>query len=227
MKFNNQQKSATITLLLTCLLFFTFKLIEIKRQIEELEIFVEISVEKDSNKQITEIKTNNVFNKNKVSTKKTKRVKLSKNDDFEALNKLTEELLKTSEINKSDYTTVKEKYVSKNNLKEELEKINKKSASKQKNSSNNKESSMSFDLKGRKIIRYNTPIYLCKNGGTIIVSITVDRSGFITSQKINSRTNSNDKCLIENALKYCKRTIFSPSNIETQKGTITYIFQKR
>ena len=72
------------------------------------------------------------------------------------------------------------------------------------------------------------PVYTCEKAGKIVVNITVDSQGNVTSVSLNENAStSSNGCLIDNALKYAKTATFQKSNRITQIGTITYSFATR
>lgn len=88
-------------------------------------------------------------------------------------------------------------------------------------------SSIAFSLVGRTAVDIPNPIYTCDTPGKIVVNIVVNQNGEVidTSINKNSSTSSNE-CLIEQALDYANRALFSrfPGK-NAQPGTITYNFQ--
>ena len=91
---------------------------------------------------------------------------------------------------------------------------------------NNAKSTMSFSLVDRKLLNNPTPIYLCEQGGIIVVNITVNSKGEVIDAYVNSSSSSDNECLQDNAIEYAMKAIFSsePSK-EKQIGTITFAFQ--
>jgi TonB family protein len=88
-------------------------------------------------------------------------------------------------------------------------------------------SSITFSLVGRSAVHIPNPIYTCDRAGKVVVNITVDAQGRVTSTSLNkgSSTSSN-QCLTENALQYAAGAIFSQlQGRNSQPGTITYYFQ--
>ncbi|MBD0830963.1 hypothetical protein ICJ83_02350 [Aestuariibaculum sp. TT11] len=96
---------------------------------------------------------------------------------------------------------------------------------KQKSEGVNKKSTMSYSLKDRSHHFMPTPIYLCEEGGKIVVNITVNANGDVVESDINSSSSSSNKCLIDHALEYAKEAKFSKdASKPTQIGTITFNF---
>lgn len=89
----------------------------------------------------------------------------------------------------------------------------------------NKNSTMSYSLVGRTHKFLPTPIYLCETSGIIVISITVNPFGTVTTATVNGASTSNNQCLIEHALEYANKARFSNDNSKkTQLGTITFKF---
>ena len=88
------------------------------------------------------------------------------------------------------------------------------------------QTTVSYDLAGRRHTYMPRPSYRCRSGGTIVVNITVNGSGYVIDANINvSRSNSEDPCHINAAIQDAQRSRFNESPIARQQGTITYIFQ--
>lgn len=94
------------------------------------------------------------------------------------------------------------------------------------NSSSNKTSSVSYSLVNRTHEFLPPPIYLCEQGGKIVINIEVDFEGNVISTLVNSSSTSDNGCLIDHAIEYAKAAKFNrdPSKAK-QLGTITFIFQ--
>ncbi|GGG39101.1 energy transducer TonB family protein [Bizionia arctica] len=90
----------------------------------------------------------------------------------------------------------------------------------------NKKSSMRYSLVNRTHKFLPTPIYLCEDGGKIIVNITVNASGLVTNASINASSASNNECLKEHALNYANDARFSKdASKPSQIGTVTFYFE--
>ncbi|MCL6220481.1 hypothetical protein [Zunongwangia pacifica] len=88
-------------------------------------------------------------------------------------------------------------------------------------------SSISFNLKGRSAVDIPNPIYTCSVSGKIVINIRVNESGHVIAASFNEASSSTDnKCLVENALLYASEAIFSElTGRNNQPGTITYQFK--
>lgn len=88
-------------------------------------------------------------------------------------------------------------------------------------------SSISFSLVGRSAVNIPNPIYTCDIPGRIVVNITVNAQGRVTSTGINeASSSSNNECISEQAMEYAAQAVFSrlPGR-DSQPGTITYNFK--
>lgn len=108
--------------------------------------------------------------------------------------------------------------------------VTKRSENQKKTASNNanKNSSISYSLKDRTHTFLPTPVYLCDQGGKIIINITVNNLGNVVKVKYNNTSPSNNGCLIDHALEYAKAAKFnsSPSKA-SQIGSITFLFKDK
>src|SRR5690606_16292128 len=93
-------------------------------------------------------------------------------------------------------------------------------------SSANTNSSVSFSLVNRTDKHLPPPVYLCEEGGKIVINITVDASGTVTNTYVNTSSSSKNECLIDSALEYAKNARFSADATKnSQIGSITYYFK--
>ncbi len=67
------------------------------------------------------------------------------------------------------------------------------------------------------------PSYTCEGGGEVVVSITVDRSGAVTSAKV---MQGGDQCMQAAAIRSARHSLFDPNTQapSSQTGRITYMF---
>ena len=90
------------------------------------------------------------------------------------------------------------------------------------------ETTVSYDLAGRRHMSMPPPVYKCRIAGKIVVNIAVNGNGYVIEAKINtSQSNSNDPCLVQAAQRDAERSRFDRSSLARQNGTITYIFQSQ
>jgi TonB family protein len=96
---------------------------------------------------------------------------------------------------------------------------------KEKNTNSNVVSTLTYSLKGRTILDFDTPRYLCEDSGKIVVNITVNSNGQVTDAYINNSSTSNNECLTGQALTYAKIAQFDSSSTASQLGSITFHFK--
>lgn len=88
-------------------------------------------------------------------------------------------------------------------------------------------SSISFSLLGRSAVDIPNPVYTCDRSGKIVINISVNADGRVTSTSVNKgSSSSSNECLTEQALEYAAQAVFSrlPGR-NSQPGTITYNFK--
>ena len=110
---------------------------------------------------------------------------------------------------------------------EELDKFSKVNdlLKQQQEEADNSKSTMSYSLLGRTDIYIPTPIYLCENGGKIVINITVNANGDVVDAYTNTSSTSTNECLIDHALEYAKEARFSTNPSKpSQIGSITFYF---
>lgn len=85
---------------------------------------------------------------------------------------------------------------------------------------------VSYNLAGRKASRLSIPAYRCYGGGMVVVLITVNNAGEVTSAKIQDAGSSDDKCLRDFAIRAARLSRFSsdPKAPARQAGDIIYQF---
>ncbi|MBT8204654.1 MAG: hypothetical protein KJO20_04705 [Eudoraea sp.] len=92
----------------------------------------------------------------------------------------------------------------------------------------NKRTSVSYSLVDRNNYELPPPIYTCIEGGKVVINITVDAYGYVKEATYNSKSSNTDNgCLVDNAITYAFRARFDTSDKASQIGTITYIFQSK
>ena len=90
---------------------------------------------------------------------------------------------------------------------------------------NNRNSSLTYNLKDRKSVDLPNPVYTCNGSGRVVVKIEVNQNGYVTNTKVDKkRSSTRNECLFDNAMDYARKALFSSSDIEKQEGTITYYF---
>lgn len=84
-----------------------------------------------------------------------------------------------------------------------------------------------YDLAGRRNIFLYIPVYKCEGYGKVVVQITVNQAGEVTSAVVDKTVSDKDECLNDAASDAALRSSFNYDNKNAplkQKGTITYIF---
>mgnify|MGYP000625059019 CR=1 FL=1 len=89
-------------------------------------------------------------------------------------------------------------------------------------------SNIYYDLPGRTDTYIPNPVYLCENGGKIVVKVLVDWTGTVVRAEVNKRASTPRRyCLYEQAIKAAYQTKFNSYKYfeEEEQGTITFIFK--
>lgn len=90
----------------------------------------------------------------------------------------------------------------------------------------NRQSTVSYDLKGRNAVKIPNPVYTCDALGKIVLDIEVTSTGTIIKKEYNKKAStSSNGCLIDQALLYASDALFNSAATISQKGTITFNFQ--
>jgi len=152
-------------------------------------------------------------------------------EQLEAIkNRTTIEDIKTEANNNSSISEVKTNSEASAVFNDINNIVTKRSENQNKTTSNsaNKNSSISYSLLDRTHTFLPTPVYLCDQGGKIIINITVNHLGNVIKVKYNSTSPSNNGCLIDHALEYAKDAKFNRSPSKTsQIGSITFVFKDK
>ena len=86
--------------------------------------------------------------------------------------------------------------------------------------------SVSYSLVDRNNYKLPPPIYTCIEGGKVVINIEVNALGYVTEADFNEKSSgTSNGCLVENAIAYALKARFNSSEKQSQKGTITYLFQ--
>ena len=97
---------------------------------------------------------------------------------------------------------------------------------KNKSTSVNKKTTISYQLLGRKRMYLPNPVYTCDRGGKIVISIEVNALGKVVKSTYNkAASTTSNGCLIDSALEYANSSKFTTkAGKNSQIGTITYHF---
>ena len=131
-------------------------------------------------------------------------------------------------ISDSEYAARVKELTKKRAEKKQL--LGEKEAQKQEFTNNlaDKRTSISYSLVARNSYKLPPPIYTCIEGGKVVINIKVDKYGSVTEANFNEKSSgTSNGCLVDNAITYAMRATFSPSEKTSQKGTITYLFQRK
>lgn len=246
MNIINTYKAALITIFITGIVSFTIFSIELKKANDILaETFYEIETkteeellleEQEETDESNAPKTNKAFNEDTEYKALMKNFKSVSFNDFEKTERQRTEqknasaessTTETNETNTANYSTDKTYALKQNeteafkNLQGLLDKKSKKGIAEHASG----KSSLTYSLKNRKLLNYNTPRYLCETSGKIVVNIKVNSNGKVFEASINNSSNSNDKCLQNHAISYAKSVTFNTSERTDQLGTITFYFK--
>ena len=228
MQLIDKHKALIITVLLTGTVVFALFSIHITKQAEFIaESLYEIEPKTDEElkqelikqNQDTEALTNKAFNEDQEFKELMKNFKMVSANDFEKTTKAIEENKIDSESELTTNTT------SGSNNSYAIKKSETDSYNKLKDLVNKKSSTLTYSLKNRTLLSYNTPRYLCERTGKIVVNIRVNQNGDVFESYINGSSNSDNECLTEHALEYAKSVRFNSSNRADQLGSITFYFK--
>lgn len=83
---------------------------------------------------------------------------------------------------------------------------------------------VSYDLAGRTATYLHVPAYQCREGGTVVVGITVNRNGEVTNASVEKA--SPGECIAQRAVQAALASSFNADAgaPDRQRGTITYVF---
>ncbi len=222
---------------------FSMFSIHISRALEQMaETYYEIEpISEEEQIENTELAenlssaTDKAFNEDTEFKELMKNFKSVQSNDFERTTKAIEEAKSETSEEDSEFSTNtsytnNNAYALKQSETESYERLKSK-LEKRKNNLNtvdehsNTRGSLTYSLKGRSLVSYNTPRYLCERSGKIVVSIRVNRKGEVYEAFINGSSNSEDQCLIDHAIEYANSVLFDPSSKTDQLGTITFYFK--
>lgn len=240
----DKYKAALITFLLTGIVVFAMFSFQLSKQADKIaETFYEIEPkteeeilqELEEQKQFEDLKspiTNKAFNEDEDFKKMMKNFKTVSADDFEKTQKKLQE--KAEAENESEIETAKKSSIN-SNAGYALKQTETKAYDKLKDLLDKKKngiaehasggSTLTYSLKGRQLLDYDTPRYLCETSGKIIVNIKVNRQGTVTEAYINGASNSKNECLKDHAIDYAKSVSFNAMNRTDQLGSITFYFK--
>lgn len=240
MSFTVHHKALFATLLFIGAVIFAIHSIHLTKQNEMVaDIFIEIEskTEKELQQEFSKAvdlnkpASNNAYNEDKAFKAIMKKFKMVPQNDFEKTIKTRASRPNTTENKSSTRTTYTnhKTYAIKQSEKQTFNSL-KEVASKTSNETPavqhaKTKSTLTYALKNRTLLSYDTPRYLCERSGKIVITIVVNKKGKVTDAYINGASNSSNGCLIDQAIAYAKSVRFNASNFDNQKGTITYYFK--
>lgn len=236
-------KAIIITSLITGIVtfsMFSFHITQNEILISETFYEVETEVESEFEDIFKDINNNNAPNTNKAFNEDEAFKEMMRNfktisaDDFDKTTKALEKEKSEDETedNSNPNVSLKSASTSKDyalkeneskNYKELQDLLNKKQNGIAEHAKGN--SSLTYSLKGRKLLSYDTPRYLCEQSGKIIVNINVNAAGQVIEAYINTASNSSNQCLHDHAIEYAESVRFNSGTSTNQIGTITFYFK--
>lgn len=237
MEFSNQQKALLLTFLISGTVVLSVFNLSLNKQNElASESYYEIEPEKplteDEIKELqalenlnnSKAETNKAFNETKQNKTFAEAYKpIAPPEDYQRpQSEQNEDIAEQSSSSNNDISDLNHEEVS------SFSKVNSflnKSTKKNENKSNNRKSTISYSLVNRTDEYLPIPIYLCEDGGKIVINITVDAQGNVIDTYVNSSSTSSNECLKESALEYAKQAKFNADPAKkTQIGSITFNF---
>lgn len=243
MDFTEKHKAAIITFLITGIVVFSMFSFHITKQNELIaETYYEVEPPTPEElKQLEKLEalekalktTNQAASEDEQFKEMMKNFKSMNANDFE---NTTKELEKEAFKEENDVVTAESSYNTSSGYSVNQEELNKyrkakdvlamrSSEKRAEDSKSNAVSTLTYSLKGRTLLDYDTPRYLCEYSGKIVVNITVNGQGRVTNAYINSSSTSTNECLIDAALNYVKIVEFDDSATPSQLGSITFQFK--
>jgi len=245
MSVSNTYKALILTALIsTAVIFLGFTLHVKKKSVLVAETFYEMDAEAEEEEEKEELEdilksldnllstpaTNQAFNETKTY-ENDKAVDEAFEEQMEAIkNRTSIEELKAANQENNDVLTAsnsgsnKDKSSAFGNINDIVTK--RLESQKTADNSANKNSSVSYSLVDRLHTYLPTPIYLCEQGGKIVVTITVNHEGNVINAYINASSSSENGCLVDHAIEYAKESKFTPNPKKaSQIGTITFLFR--
>lgn len=242
MSLNRKHLSFLITIFSLSIMVLALYNIHLGQQEEEDEYVVEMMIEeldleeliKEEEKLLEELQNADPV-KSHMAYNETAKPSYGNPEPLKTLEELMEEM-ETSEENEdlndtmsdSDYAERVKALAKKREEKREM--LGEKEAEKEQFTNNlaKRRTSVSYSLVDRNNFRLPPPIYTCIEGGKVVINITVDGNGNVIEADFNERSSgTSNGCLVDNAITYALKARFNSSSKDSQKGTITYLFQQK
>ncbi|MGY3792137.1 hypothetical protein [Aquimarina sp. 433] len=232
MQFIEKHKALIITSMLMGIFVLTlYNINMVNKKKEQSEILMEIPeelMEELAKQEEPEEEIAPEENRELIASKRTHDAfneDFEDSEDFEQrLKSLTETAEATKQTSDNEEMVEGEEIVNEEIIEEKVEE-SKKDEKPISEEVNNRNSSVTFTLKGRQKKDIPNPIYTCNGSGKVVIKIEVNQNGYVTDAKVDKkRSTTRNECLFENAINYARDALFSSSEIEEQKGFITYYF---
>ena len=237
MQFNNKQKSLLLTFLISGTVVLSVFNLSIKKQNKLVtESYYEMEPEKPLTEEEIKVlealeslnnakaETNKAFNETDKAKPFAEAYKpIAPPEDYQRpQSEQDNDMSEQSSSDNNDISDLNHEEVS------SFSKVNSflnKSTKKNEVKSNNRKSTISYSLVDRTDEYLPIPIYLCEDGGKIVINITVDDQGNVIDTYVNSSSTSSNDCLVESALEYAKQAKFNASpGKRSQLGSVTFNF---
>ena len=238
MQLLGKHKAIIITSLITGIVAFGILSIQLKKAtdlIAETVYEIEPKTEEEIQKELEELETlkspttNKAFNEDEEFKELMKNFKTVSADDFE---KTIEQIEKnksednTESESASNISTNKAYALTKKDnasYKKLQDLLSKKQDGVAEHASGG--STLTYSLKDRRLLSYDTPRYLCEQSGKIVVNIRVNQNGNVFDAYINGASNTSNECLTNHAITYAKSVRFNNASRADQLGSITFYFK--
>ncbi len=199
----------------------------IKKQKEQAEIMMEIPEEFLAEQEKEQQPEEELIAQENRQLDANKRTHNAFNEDFEDHDEIEQRiksLTETEDMAQSEEALINED--SEVPLEEDKNDEAKKEETKPEDEeTNNRNSSLTYNLKGRKSVELPNPVYTCNGSGKVVVKIEVNKNGYVVDARVDKkRSTTRNECLFDNAMNYARKALFSRTTIEEQQGSITYYF---
>jgi hypothetical protein len=241
MHLNRQQLSLLITIFSMAIIVLGLYNIHLGGQQKEDEYVVELVLDKEvleelikeEEKMLEELQQQDPI-KSHMAFNETAKPSFGNPEPLKTLDEILEEKANESDevseydTEDSDYADKVKKLAKQREEKKQL--LGEREAQKEERTNNlaARRTSVSYSLIGRNNYKLPPPIYTCIEGGKVVINIEVDALGNVTDASFNTKSSgTSNGCLVDNAITYALKAKFDTSSKTIQKGTITYLFQRK
>ncbi len=228
MEFIEKHKALIITsMLMGIFVLSLYNINMFRKQKQQSEILMEIPEEFLAEQEEEQQQEEELLAQENRQLDPSKRTHNAYNEDFEDHDEIEQRiksLMESEEVNQSEETmTNDESEVPLES--EENEEAKKEETKPEEKETNNRNSSVTWTLKGRKQVDIRNPVYTCNGSGKVVVKIEVNQNGYVVDAKVDKKNSTTrNECLFDNAMDYARKSLFSRGNIDKQEGSITYYF---